>query len=135
MLQFTTSNMTAILVAVVASTLFMMLWYSKAVFGAAYMKECNLKDKDCKPCVKTMALGVLSTIVVVIAMSIVLVWSGASTWLHGIVAGAIVGIGFGATQSFSCYLWSSKSFKLFLINSSALVLNYMLISSILLELR
>lgn len=136
MLQLTAANITALLVAVAVSMGLMMLWYSKYVLGNAYMKACKMKESDCKGSINNLLLEAVTTLVTVIVMSIVIVWADAATWVHGLITGLIVAVGFGVTQGFSCYLWSKeKSFNLFLIKSGAILVNYAAIGAILAGIR
>jgi archaellum biogenesis protein FlaJ (TadC family) len=121
------------LVVVVAAILNMVigfLWYSKWLFGPAWMKLSKHTAKDMKTNGKTMILGFIVSVVIAFFLAVFEGYLGVTTVTDGMFVGFLLWLGFVATTQISGYLWCKKSFRLFLINTGCKLLSYLVMSGL-----
>jgi hypothetical protein len=94
----------AVLAATAAAFTLGALWYSKFLFGAAWMQEVGLSDES--------FLG------------------AGSTWLTGLQSGLIIGICWIATAYGVTYLFELRSLRLFRINAGYYVVSFGVMATI-----
>ena len=116
-------NYLAVLVSTLASFALGFLWYSDALCGKAWRKYTGISDKEMKEGGgKAMAvaslMGMAGTFVMMFMLANVIDLMGAVTPKEGLEAAFWVWLGFVATTHFSKWVWSNKSFNLFLIDAS-----------------
>lgn len=107
-------NMLAIVIAAVSSFMVGGLWYSKALFGAAWEQEnAGLINKEGHPA-KVFGISFAFSLVAAIAFSI---WVGPAPSLEAALkVGLLAGIGFVATSFGINYQFAQRSVKLWLID-------------------
>lgn len=120
----------AVFVATVAAFLLGGLWYSKAMFGAAWMQEVGLTEEAMNSANmrRTFAGTIVLQILAAIALSIFL--GADSTWRTGLTTGLVVGLFWIATAYGVTYLFEQRSVRLFLINAGYYVVLYAIIGTI-----
>ncbi|HEX9933952.1 MAG TPA: DUF1761 domain-containing protein, partial [bacterium] len=107
------------------------LWYSPFLFGNAWAAELKLSKRKIKN----------SNLFVIFGSAFILTWIGAvvldlligteATLLSGLLAGLFVGAAFIATSFGVNFVFSRKSFKLFLIDAGYFVVCYSVMGAIL----
>lgn len=116
---FSHLNWLAVLVAAVAYFLLGALWYSKALFGSAWIKASgiNMNDPNARKGVaQIMLASFLLMFVASIGLALFMARVGASGWMTGVKVGLIAGVCFSATAVSISYLYEKKPTSLHLIN-------------------
>ena len=112
-------NYVAIIVAAIANMVVGYLWYSKMLFGKAWMKLMGKKDmgkKDSMPMM--MGAGYISSVVMAYVLAIFIQLNGATTPLAGAMAAFWPWLGFVATVTLGSVLWEGKSIQLWVLNAA-----------------
>ncbi|MDP3964228.1 MAG: DUF1761 domain-containing protein [bacterium] len=112
-------NYLAMLAAVVGLQILGFVWYSKPVFGGAWMNLIGKTEEDLKKSspVKTMTLGLLLSILMVYVLAHFVDYTEAETFWDGIVTGVWLWVGFFFTTAGMNFLYERRPFKLFLIEA------------------
>jgi hypothetical protein len=106
-------NVLAIVIAAVSSFMVGGLWYSKALFGAAWTAENGGKIQEGHPG-KVFGISFAFSLVAAIAFSI---WVGPAPSLEAALkVGVLAGVGFVATSFGINYQFAQRSVKLWLID-------------------
>ncbi len=106
-------NLLAIVIAAVSSFMVGGLWYSKALFGAAWSADNGGKMGEGHPA-KVFGISFAFSLVAAIAFSI---WVGTSPSLEAALkVGVLAGVGFVATSFGINYQFAQRSVKLWLID-------------------
>lgn len=122
-------------VAVMAVVVYVLgaLWYSPMLFGTAWMKYTGTKESDMEG--SNMPLlyffGFLGTLVMVYVLAYFIDFAGATTWQEGFEPAFWLWLGFTATVHWSQWVWSNKSFNLFLINGGHTLVSMLLAGAVL----
>jgi hypothetical protein len=125
-------NYVAVLVAALVFMVVGFVWYAMPVFGKGWMKEVGLKEKDIKNGPGTGYLfAVLAALVQAFVLAHIVVYSGAATWVDGLVAGTWVGVGFVAMSIGVNYIFARRSLRLWLIDSGYFILSLALSGAVL----
>ena len=109
-----------ILVAAVVSFIFGWLWFSKAMFGNAWVKACGMSKSDMekmknKGMTKPMIFGFIGQFVMAWVLAVFIYSTGGAGWMYGLKVAFWAWIGFVATVGMSAVLWEGKSSTLFWI--------------------
>jgi len=120
----------AVFVATIASFMLGGLWYSKAMFGSAWMQEVGLTEEamDSANMRRTFAGTIVLQILAAIALSVYL--GADSSWQTGLITGLVIGLFWIATAYGVTYLFEQRSVRLFLINAGYYVVLYATIGTI-----
>ncbi len=110
-------NWLAVFSATVIAFLIGSLWYSKKVFGQAWMLEIGLTDESLTQANMPMIFGGTFVLLFVAATALALFMGSGSDWLIGLQAGLLIGIGWIATAYGVTYFFEQRSFRLYLINT------------------
>jgi hypothetical protein len=117
MFPFESLNWLAIIASVVAAMVLGMIWYGP-LFGKPWMKLVGLTQKDAeKDMAQSMILGLLNSLVIAVVISLLLNMMNITELSAGLQLGALVSIGFFATNEASAVIWQKTPCKLFLINA------------------
>jgi len=125
-----TLNWLAVAAATVVAFLLGGLWYSKALFGSAWMQDVGLteeaigKANTAKTFVGTFFLQFIA------ATALAIVLGPDSNWLVGLQVGFWVGLLWVASAYAVTYLFEQRSFRLFAINAGYYVVLYALMGAI-----
>ena len=94
------------------------LWYGKLFDGVwmdamGYSSHEEMGDES-----PTMgyAMTAIGALIAVIALAVLVDWTGASTWQAGLGLGALVGVGFVATTALQAVPFEGQSWTVYLLN-------------------
>lgn len=123
-------NYYAIIVVTILAFIIGGLWYGP-LFGNAWMKEIGLTKEDAKNTSMIKTFGITIILNIIIALNLSAFLGPNPNLLFGLVAGLAVGIGWVSASLGIIYLFSKKSLKLFLIDSSYQTVIYAAMGAIL----
>ncbi|MEQ9561800.1 MAG: DUF1761 domain-containing protein [Woeseiaceae bacterium] len=123
-------NWLAVIVATAVAFFLGGFWYSKSMFGVAWMQEVGLSEQEiAETNLRSVLIG--TVILQFIATTALAVFLGpGSTWLIGLQSGLIVGICWLATAYGITYLFERRSFRLFRINAGYYVVVFAITATI-----
>ena len=112
-------NYWSILVSAVAQSLIGALWYSKILFGPAWLRWIGKTEADLKKGnpTKAMVLSFIGALVMAYVMALAIFAVGASSVAEALQVGSFVWLGFVATTEFNGVLFRHTPLPLFLINT------------------
>ncbi|GAB1265374.1 DUF1761 domain-containing protein [Aurantivibrio infirmus] len=116
-MDFSQLNIIAILVAAISSFVLGGLWYSKVLFGNAWMKETGITEEKAQNAnmLRTFSLAFVASLV--IAFNLAMFLGAESTLGTGAFYGFLAGFGWVAMAFGINDLFEQRSLKLFLINA------------------
>lgn len=123
-------NWLAVVVATVAAFLLGGLWYSKALFGSAWMQEVGLSEDAISNANMGKTFGGTIILQTLAATALSAFLGADSTWLSGLQTGIWVGLFWIATSYGVTYLFEQRSTRLFLINAGYYVVLYVIMGTI-----
>ena len=125
-------NFAAVFFAALAAFALGAVWYSPLLFVNAWIKESGVKVGEIKKSKMLMSMvsGFLLTLVMSFNLAAFLAAPN-TTFVWGIIAGALAGIGWVAAGLGMIYVYEGKSLKLFFINGGYLVSALILMGGIL----
>lgn len=123
-------NWLAVLAATAASFTLGALWYSKSMFGTAWMQEVGLSDESMAKINMRPVLAGTAMLQFVAATALAALLGAGSTWLTGLQSGLIIGICWIATAYGITYLFELRSLRLFRINAGYYVVSFALMATI-----
>lgn len=128
---FAQINWLSVLVAALAAFALGSLWYSPILVGKVWQAESKLSDDDIKGANMPVIFGTsfILNIIAVIALDMFL--GKDATVSFALTASLIVAIAWIATAFGTSYMFSRKSFKLYLIDAGYYVIYYAIIGIIL----
>src|SRR3989344_3846926 len=115
-----------LLSVVVAAVLYMVInffWYSKWLFGKAWMKCSGMTEKGMKPNKGALLWSALIALVMAYFIAFFEAALSVTTAIDGMFVGFCLWLGFVATTQFSSVVWCKKPMKLFAINTGAKLLS------------
>lgn len=117
-------NWLAVAIATVAAFMLGGLWYSKVLFGTAWMQEVGLTEDaiNNNNMAKTFGGTIILQILAATALSALI--GADSTWLSGLQTGLWVGLFWISTAYGVTYLFEQRSVRLLLINAGYYVVLY-----------
>ncbi len=92
-------NWLAVVVGVVVSNVVGFLWYGP-LFGNTWLRIIGKKREDIEASPSMYAVTAVASLVTMVVLAMVIAAFGAETFVDGLVAGAVVFIGLGATATF-----------------------------------
>lgn len=124
-------NWLAVLAA--AASMFMLggAWYSPALFGKAWQRECGLTDAQLQSRSMGAVFGTSFLLALIMAFNLAAFLQGPPDIAWGIAAGALAGIGWVAMAMGVTYLFEARSLRLFLIDAGYHAFAFMLMGAIL----
>jgi len=123
-------NWLAVVVATVAAFVLGGLWYSKVLFGNAWMQEVGLTEEAVSSTNMAKTFGGTIVLQVLAATALSTYLGTDSTWQSGLQAGIWIGLLWIATAYGVTYLFEQRSFRLFLINAGYYVVLYAIMGTI-----
>ncbi len=124
-------NFVAVLVATVVGFGFGFLWYSRFMFGHAWLAAIGKSKEELGKPAKAMALSFVTTAVTAVVLSLFISWIGVVDMTEGLLVGLYAGAGLVATSLFSDYLFCGRGMKLFLIQAGYRVSTLALMGAVL----
>lgn len=110
-------NWPAIIVATLAAFGLGGAWYSRCVFGVAWMQDVGLAEQDVSATKMRKTFAVAFVLQFAAAMTLATLLGQDGTWLTGVQKGLIVGTGLVATAYGVTYLFEQRPLRLFMINA------------------
>jgi hypothetical protein len=124
-------NWLAVVVATIAAFLLGGLWYSKVLFGSAWMQEVGLTEEAVNNANMAKTFGGTIVLQILAATALSAFFGADDTWLSGLQTGIWVGLFWLATAYGVTYLFEQRSLRLFLINAGYYVVLYAIMGTIL----
>lgn len=117
-----------VLIATVLNMLLGMAWYSKKMFGTAWMQMSGITEEHMKNCdmKKAFSLGILATFTMSYMINVVINLMGASSVSEVLTAAGLVWIATVVPGELHGMAWENRPFKLMLINASNALLTYLI---------
>ena len=119
--MFENVNFVAVFFCGVASMIIGSLWYSKALFGNAWMQLSGISEKDIeagkKEMPKTYGLMFVASLVMACVLAIFANYAGVADMRSGAVLGFWAWLGFVATVTFTGVLFERKPMNLYFIQA------------------
>jgi uncharacterized protein YneF (UPF0154 family) len=114
-------NYLAVAVSTLAFFFIGSLWFG-AFFGKMWIAELArhntiIKEPSKSEIFAKMGLNLLKNAVISLAMACLVILVGSTTAASGLVLGLFVACGFAASAMADIFIWESRSFKLFIIDS------------------
>ena len=131
-MDISTLNWFAIIIATLSNFLIGGLWYSRLLFGKAWMQENNFKDDDLKKVnmVKIFGLTLLFSFVMAFNLAMFLNDSKTTTsW--GAIAGFLAGFGWVAMSQFVIGQFERKTTRYLLIHAGYVTISFIVMGLIL----
>lgn len=124
MIDLTSLNYLAIIVAIIANQAIGALWYS-ALFGKQWMAAVGLKpdDIDKKDATRAMILAIVFAIVGYFLLAVFIQLTGANGWSAGAFIGFLLGL-FAAVPLATNYTYEGRGNTLFFINAGYPIIAY-----------
>lgn len=110
-------NWVAVLLAAACAFLIGALWYSKNLFGAAWLLEIGLTEKAYDRSHLAVISVATFTLQIVAAAALALFLGSGSGWAIGLQSGLLVGLCWVATAYGITYSYEQRSLRLFMINA------------------
>ena len=124
-------NWPAVLAATAAAFTLGAMWYSKFLFGAAWMQEVGLSDDSLAKINMRPVLAGTAMLQFIAATALAAFLGADSTWLTGLQSGLIIGICWIATAYGITYLFELRSLRLFRINAGYYIVMFAVMATIL----
>ncbi len=106
-------NMFAVVVAGLAHMLVGLVWFSRPLFGKAWMSATGAKNM--KPAVQWVPFAFLGHILIAFVLGLFIVLASATTLVDGFLVAVIVWLGFFVTLEIGELVWENIPLKLFLL--------------------
>lgn len=110
-------NWLAVIVSTVAAFALGASWYSKALFGNAWMQEVGLTEQAIKNTRMLPIFAGTAVLQFVAATALAALLGSDSDWLTGLETGLRIGVCWIATAYGITYLFEQRSRRLFMINA------------------
>jgi hypothetical protein len=110
-------NWLAVVVATVLAFALGALWYSKALFGTAWMQEIGLTEEAINNANMARTFGLTFVLQLLSAAALSALLGDDSGWLDGLHTGLWVGVFWVATAYGVTYLFEQRPLRLWLINA------------------
>jgi hypothetical protein len=107
----------AVLAATIAAFLLGAVWYSRSVFGNAWMQEVGLTDEAVESANLPLTFAATFLLQAVASVALSAFLGDGSGWLDGLLTGLWVGVFWVATAYGVTYLFEQRSVRLWLINA------------------
>lgn len=117
-------NWFAVVVATLAAFMLGALWYSKALFGNAWMQEVGLTENAVKDANMALTFGGTFALQIIAATALSALIGIGGTWQSGLQTGLLLGLFWIATAYGVTYLFEQRSIRLWLINAGYYVVLY-----------
>ena len=130
-MSFQNVNWLSVVVATIATFAIGSIWYSPVLFSKAWQAELKIDMKNVKKPSIPLIFGTTFVLQFIAALVLDLFIGPFGTWKSGLHVGLLVSIGWIATTFGINYLYSQKSFRLFLIDAGCYVVYFIIMGIIL----
>jgi hypothetical protein len=130
-MDLSTLNWFAIIVATLSNFLIGGLWYSKLLFGKAWMKENSFKEEDMKDANMVKIFGLTFLFSFVMAFNLAMFLNDSKTTASwGAIAGFLAGFGWVAMSQFVIGQFERKTTKYLLIHAGYVTISFIVMGLI-----
>ena len=127
---FTDVNWLAVIAAPVAAFILGAIWYSKALFGDAWMQEIGLSEEAINNANMPRTFGGTFVLQFLSATALAALIGADGTWLSGLHSGLWIGIFWVATAYGVTYLFEQRTLRLFLMNAGYYVVLFAIMGTV-----
>ena len=120
----------AVIAATIAAFVLGAAWYSKALFGNAWMREVGLTEEAINSANMGKMFGGTFVLQILAAIALSAFLGESSNWMEGLHTGLWIGLFWVATAYGVTYLFEQRPFRLWLINAGYYVVLYALMGTI-----
>ena len=120
----------AVVAAAISAFILGGAWYSKALFGNAWMQEVGLTEEAVNSANMAKVFGTTFVLQVLAAIALSAFLGAGSNWLEGLHTGLWIGLFWVATAYGVTYLFEQRPLRLWLINAGYYVVLYALTGTI-----
>ncbi len=123
-------NWLAVVAATISAFILGAIWYSKTLFGNAWMQEVGLTEGSVGNVNMGRTFGGTFVLQFLAAIALSAFLGNASNWMEGLHTGLWIGIFWVATAYGVTYLFEQRSMRLWLINAGYYLVLYALMGTI-----
>ncbi len=106
------------------------LWYSKALFGSAWLEEVGLTEEAVNNANMPKTFGGTLALQFLAVMALAVLVGSDSSWQSGLYTGLLIGVFWVATAYGITYLFEQRSIRLFLINAGYNVVLFAIVGTV-----
>jgi hypothetical protein len=121
-------NLFTVLVAAILNMAIGFVWYSKWLFGPAWMHL--QKTTMGAPSKMTLLYSLIVSLVIAFFISYFQAYVGVTTVIDGMFLGFCLWLGFVATTQISSVIWAKQPYQLFFIDTSCKLLSFLVMSGV-----
>lgn len=129
-MDFSTINFWAVLVCGAVSLFLGFIWYSKPLFGKAWMKESGMTEEKAQKSNMALTFGLTFILSLLMALTLAFFFRGGVGFTDGLLYGAMTGIFWVGASLAILYLFEHHSLKLWLINAGYLAVLFTIMGGI-----
>ena len=129
-MDYVQTDWLVIFIAAILNMALGFLWYSKWLFGHAWKKLREMKEKDIKFSIKPVLWNFIVSLLIAYFLSFFEGHLGITTVTDGMFVGFLIWLGFVATTQISSVLWCKMPLKLFAIDTGYKLLSLLVMSGI-----
>ncbi|MDX1405162.1 MAG: DUF1761 domain-containing protein [Woeseiaceae bacterium] len=123
-------NWLAVVISTVIAFAVGAVWYSKTLFGSAWLEEVGLTEQAVNDANMPMTFGGTFVLQFLAVTALAVLLGSDSNWLDGLQAGLLVGVFWVATAYGTTYLFEQRSMRLFFINAGYNVVLFAIVGMI-----
>ena len=124
-------NWLAVVVATIAWYAFSAIWYSLPPLSQAWQKAARVDPDEGGSFAVALVISLIAYFVTVIAVALLVLGVGATTFDQGLALGIILGLGFGALSSLVTQVYENKGAWYWVINGVQSIIAFSIVSVIL----
>ena len=106
------------------------VWYSKALFGSAWLEEVGLTEEAVNSANMPKTFGGTFVLQFLAVMALAVLVGSDGSWQSGLYTGLLIGVFWVATAYGITYLFEQRSLRLFLINAGYNVVLFAIIGTV-----
>jgi hypothetical protein len=131
-LPFGEVNWLAVLVGALIFMAVGFVWYARPVFGNAWAKMVgiNMEQMQSGPGIGYL-YTTIGSLVASLTLALLIITMGSTSFVDGLLAGALVGVGFAATAMLSSNIFEGRPMRLWLIQAGYQVVSLALVGGLL----
>jgi hypothetical protein len=119
-----------VLIAAILYMIIGMVWYSKYLFGPAWLKLRGMKEAEMKKNKLNVLWGFLVALVIAYFLAFFEGYLGVTTVSDGMFVGFCLWLGFVATAQITGVIWGKMPFRLFCIDTGAKLLSLLVMGGV-----
>lgn len=123
-------DLLTVIIAAILNMIIGFFWYSKWLFGPAWLKIHQMNASDCGKNKACFVYSAIVSLVIAYFLAFFEAYLGVTTVTDGMFVGFCIWLGFVATTQISSVIWSKAPFKLFLIDTGCKLLSFLVMSGV-----